>query len=1370
MATIIGTGVGNTLTGTALDDTIQGLGGNDTIDGGLGADILSGGSGDDVLVGGRGADTLHGGTGNDTFRYRALAEMHLDRIMDFALGDRVDVSALGLSFIGERAFTGAGMELRLAYLDGNTLLQVDVSGLGDVERQLTMAGIQRLTETANGSGILIAATPLTLVGTAAADTLTGGAGDDRLSGMAGADTLDGGAGNDVLKGGDGNDLLVGGAGGDTLLGGPGNDLYRYRANTEFDGDRLIDFSEGDRIDFSGLTSLTWIADEAFSRTPGEVRLAGKWLQLDLDGNGVADAQAWISGGGMLAETSPGSRVLQRANAVVLTGADTAETLSGGGGADRIDGAGGNDLVNGLAGDDMLHGGAGNDALNGGSGHDWLEGGLGDDTLTGGSGNDRLIGGSGNDVLVGGLGADILRGGTGKDIFRYASAAELDGDIIRDLEAGDLLSLSGMGRYSFIGNDSFTGAGMEIRFDGGLMTVDIDGDGLAEATAAIDTGGRLLEGQVAGSLTLIVAPDRVLNGTAAANILAGAAGQDTLSGLDGDDTLNGGAGNDMLRGGNGNDTLRGGSGSDMLEGGLGYDIFVIEPDRSLFNTDTIADFNSADTLDLTAFWNLAWLGDTLFSGARPEARQLRTSLGLRIEIDADGDGLAEQAVFLAGAGALREAAAGSRLLTLATPRNLTGDAGANVLVGDAADDVLIGLEGNDTLVGWGGNDRLEGGPGGDTLRGETGDDILIGGADNDTLIAGLGRDLLTGGSGADIVRYRSIAEIGLLEDRITDLAPEDRIDLSPIDDLRFTDGGFTGVAGQVIVLDSWQGRDLGWTFLAIDADGDGQADAVLSLDGDFALEEATAGTEVLRRVADLVLDGGAGNDGLTGRAGRDTLSGLDGNDMLNGNAGDDLLRGGEGNDTLLGGLGNDVLQGDDGNDTLQGGEGSDTLRGGAGNDTLIGGLGADLLSGGAGNDIVRYLSAAELAGDTIADFAAGDLLDVAALGARFLGDGAFAADGTAQLRIWQLGVTWLAVDSDGDGRADATLSLGTIVPLEETFTGSGLYRRVADLVLAGTAGADTLQGKAGNDILGGAGGDDILLGAGGNDILDGGAGSDTLNGGPGSDTMTGGLGNDSFLWTRDELQGAFTDTITDMGVGDSIDLSALGGRFIGANAFSAAGEAEVRQNGASLLIDWNGDGFTDGAIQMTGLAGLLEETAPGLFQLPAALNLVGTAGADVLTGRGNADTISGLAGPDILAGGGGDDLLLGGAGNDTLLGGEGHDRLVGGPGTDTMTGGSGNDRFIFSDGDVGLGSVRDVIADFNAAAYADQLDLSGIDADLTTPGDQAFILSPTGSITGPGQLVFGNGILYGNVDADLAPDFEIALNGVTSLASYNFWAL
>ena len=97
------------------------------------------------------------------------------------------------------------------------------------------------------------------------------------------------------------------------------------------------------------------------------------------------------------------------------------------------------------------------------------------------------------------------------------------------------------------------------------------------------------------------------------------------------------------------------------------------------------------------------------------------------------------------------------------------------------------------------------------------------------------------------------------------------------------------------------------------------------------------------LADLELDGTAGNDTITGSAGKDRINGLGGDDRLNGWAGRDQIRGGADADVIVGGKGNDVLIGEGGNDVI---------RGGAGVDEIVGGYGKDRIFGGAGSDIIR----------------------------------------------------------------------------------------------------------------------------------------------------------------------------------------------------------------------------------------------------------------------------------------------------------------------------------------------------------------------------------------------------------------------------------
>lgn len=89
---------------------------------------------------------------------------------------------------------------------------------------------------------------------------------------------------------------------------------------------------------------------------------------------------------------------------------------------------------------------------------------------------------------------------------------------------------------------------------------------------------------------------------------------------------------------------------------------------------------------------------------------------------------------------------------------------------------------------------------------------------------------------------------------------------------------------------------------------------------------------------LVVNGNGGNDTITGSDGLKDLIKL-------------TINGGDGNDIIVGGDGNDVANGDAGNDDVKGAKGNDTMNGGAGDDVLTWspGEGTDVFEGGDGND-------------------------------------------------------------------------------------------------------------------------------------------------------------------------------------------------------------------------------------------------------------------------------------------------------------------------------------------------------------------------------------------------------------------------------------
>jgi Ca2+-binding RTX toxin-like protein len=118
---------------------------------------------------------------------------------------------------------------------------------------------------------------------------------------------------------------------------------------------------------------------------------------------------------------------------------------------------------------------------------------GKDTIIGSSMGDVLSGYAGNDLLLGRGGKDALSGGTGRDTFRFDSTQDSRAsarDTITDFKHGqdkiDLRKIdadqdgtAGNQSFKFIGSRAFSGQDGELRFSGGTVYGDVNGDGAAD---------------------------------------------------------------------------------------------------------------------------------------------------------------------------------------------------------------------------------------------------------------------------------------------------------------------------------------------------------------------------------------------------------------------------------------------------------------------------------------------------------------------------------------------------------------------------------------------------------------------------------------------------------------------------------------------------------------------------------------------------------------------------------------------------------------------------------------------------------------------------------------------------------------------------
>ncbi|UTP40803.1 choice-of-anchor L domain-containing protein [Phenylobacterium sp. LH3H17] len=163
-------------------------------------------------------------------------------------------------------------------------------------------------------------------------------------------------------------------------------------------------------------------------------------------------------------------------------------------------------------------------------------------------------------------------------------------------------------------------------------------------------------------------------------------------------------------------------------------------------------------------------------------------------------------------------------------------------------------------------------------------------------------------------------------------------------------------------------------------------------------------------------------------------------------------------------------------------------------------------------------------------------------------------------------------------------------VSDVFTLTVAPEPLANLILTGTSGGDSLAGGAGDDQLSGLAGADTLAGLAGDDVLDGGAGADRLDGGAGSDTAsyasaTAAVKVGLALSKAQDTGGAGKDTLVNL---ENLQGSSYGDTLTGnaaANGLSGGGGGDVLTGGGGGDGLWGGaggdrfvfQGLTDSAV-------------------------------------------------------------------------------------------------------------------------------------------------------------------------------------------------
>ncbi|MDQ1834352.1 putative Ig domain-containing protein [Massilia scottii] len=1326
--------------------------GDDNIRGTWQPDYLTGGKGNDTLHGAGDADTLEGGEGNDV-----VTDWDARDVFVFGPGDGQDT--LGNNFHDNSNQRGvlrfkAGIAPADVVIKRNrTALLISITGSTD---SVTAAsyfewesdepiGYNSLNEIEFADGTIWNAETIRPF------LMNSTSGDDQLGGYDTDDLIDGGAGNDILYGVLGDDTLRGGAGDDTLRGGRGHNLLDGGAGDDvFEtveiSDNIFVFGRGyghDRIVLARTSPMD---------NPEIIRLAA--------GIAVADVELFQMEKDLIIKLAGSDDVL-----VVdkfLTGHRSGENIS----LQFADGTifDDYDLVNKaqVRTNSMPQ-------INGSFG--WLqarEGSLFSFTIPDGMYTDvdswqrltysakmpdgsalpawlkfdpvaRTLSGTPDAAAVGKLGF-IVYGSDGTaangryvvmDIFppKPNEAPTVSSEL------GDRVAQVGLGFSYVIEADAFADpdSGNKLTFsatlqDGSALPAWLHFDAATRTFSGVPADLAMFAVKVsatdAGGLSasdvfdLVVQPRAFdLTGTAGPDVLTGQAGHDKLYGLAGNDTLNGGEGDDLLDGGEGADRMEGGAGDDRYIVDAAGDQVIESDVPGRDSVEASVSFTlgaNLDALVLTGSANIDGTGNDLFNDLRGNdgANRLDGGAGGDWMEGRDGDdtylvdSVNDQVKEYEDGGVdtiIRSVNVNSvlpyqveNLILAGTVSIGRGNELNNVITGNASANRLSGMDGDDVLNGKGGNDTLDGGIGNDTYlfaRGDGQDSIdaldALGASDGVLFGAGIAdTDVVASRSANNLVlKIRgSNDQIGVTDYFAADVVSNGQPSDKKIESVKFANG-------------------VVWNQATIQANVDAYASNRAPVLGTAlpALQAKVGSVFTYAVPANTMTDPDAG-DSVTYSV-----------KMGNGAA-------------LPAWLAFDALS-----RTLSGTPASTDIGTGTLQFVLSG---ADRYGATATHTVTMKISlpnrtpvlAAALPDKTAAQGAAFSYAVPA--GAFTDPDAGDVLSYTATLADGTVLPTWLTFNAatrtfSGIPTASATLGIklnakdGAGLSASDVFD---LTVSLQNLLVNGSANADTLGGSDGNDTLNGLAGNDTLTGGAGNDTLDGGVGVDRLSGGAGDDVFVVESTTDVVLENASEgsdlvrasatyTLGANVENLTLLstalidGSGNAGDNVLTGNAavntlygFAGNDTLDGAAGADKLFGGAGndvYIVDNIGDVVTENAGEgMDLVQSLVAYTLPvnvEALRLTTLVNvnatgnavdnlIIGNAGINVLNGLGGNDVLQGGDGVDTVTDTAGNNLLDGGNGADILTGGIGKELLIGGVGNDTINSSTGADVIAFNRGD------------------------------------------------------------------------------------------